>query len=61
MYCPWCGKEMVCETKINNKSSDSKSAAECWHCKKCDTPYLVHGIDGMDTAPGDSWSVTYLK
>jgi len=58
MYCPWCGKKMEYEKDNGEYPEDS---SEWLYCKKCDTHYKYHGINGVYTRAGDSWSITYLK
>lgn len=54
LHCPRCGKELVrvseSELICDNVSSDCNG-----------TSFIYHGIKGIDTKAGDSWSITYLN
>ena len=50
-HCPLCGKSTI--------HGEEKHCSRM-ECQKCGVYFLVHGIDGMDTRAGDSFSITYI-
>ena len=65
MYCPQCGSPLL--YSADRPEHDHQSAIELSCTGECfsgeDGFPLVyhHPIRGMDKAPGDSWSLTWLK
>lgn len=63
MYCPMCGNELL---EIQDLSPErEREEYACSNSKCCfdkDSPlYFHHPFGGMDSAPGDSWSLSWVK
>lgn len=61
MYCPLCGSKME-EIKSSYKREEYKCTKEKYPCFREDYPlYFHHPFKGIDSKPGDSWSLSYIK
>lgn len=54
LHCPRCGKELV-------RVSESELVCDNVSSNCNGTSFIYHGIKGIDTKAGDSWSITYLN
>lgn len=55
MRCPHCGTELVIKAARSIPEID-------WNACGDDFPlYLHHPLRGIDSAPGDSWSISWVK
>lgn len=62
-FCPHCGVALV-PHPLPNKRGDKSLWFECHNesCSYDDTVFIVHHpFHGTESAPGDSWSITWLK
>jgi len=65
MFCPMCGEELI-EIELEEQVA-SYEGAELYKCDGCkgfgdDYPLVMHHpLGGYRSAPGDSWSLTWLK
>jgi hypothetical protein len=61
-----CGREMELVKNRRNGEILDENYSIWWkcpdHCFGDDFPLIEHGVDkGLQSAPGDSWSLTWLK
>jgi len=76
MFCPMCGSELILVIRKEFIEIDDLRIDESiWHvdesewykCNNCkcfgdDYPLILHHpLRGMESKPGDSWSLTWLK
>jgi hypothetical protein len=67
MYCPTCGAELIIH---DNKEEDMNNGDEslrctcpkgCWQAENGTGLTFHHPIYGIKAAPGDSWSLSWIK
>ena len=63
MFCPICGSPMIESSKpTGEKRIDLICTKDKYPCFREDYPLYYHQAwQGIDSKPGDSWSLTFLK
>lgn len=67
MHCPTCGTELIIHDPSEEDISNNIERCECTCPKGCFSkeegfPLIFHHpYNGVDSAPGDSWSLSWIK
>jgi hypothetical protein len=67
MHCPLCGTELIIHDPSEEDVSNNIESHKCTCPKGCFSKedgfplILHHPFNGINSAPGDSWSLSWIK